>query len=189
MGWGAAWVAAPIFGCVLTVASLSAAASERAATLSLAKVVETPWQELQPAEGTLLGSSFRILVNEEALRWLRRERATPEGAYFVKLNRNAVGDLDTDPDWQRARFEVMRPVAARDGTRNWEFFTFGTLGKISESAGILPEASCLTCHRRRAWRGEPLFVDFYTRGPIRTRPSALTLSETPTATRLVVRGR
>ena len=157
--------------------------------LRLADLEGQPWHELRPKEGSLLGSSFRILVNDAARAWLRREQTTAEGAIFLKLNRSSVSELTGDPEWQRARLEVMRP--AGEGSRSgnsWDFYMLGTLGKASPQGGILPTTQCMSCHRRRSWRGQPLFVDFYAKPDADTTPTRLVIHAEQDTLRVSVSG-
>lgn len=147
--------------------------------LLLTELTAQEWHELQPKEGSLLGSSFRILVNGAARAWLRREQPSPAGAIFLKLNRSNVSDLTGDPEWQRARLEVMRPAPPDSPSGNsWDFFMLGTLGQASPQGGVLPTGNCMGCHRRRSWRGQPLFVDFYAKPDAKTTPARLQVHPT-----------
>jgi hypothetical protein len=70
----------------------------------------------------------------------------------------------------------MRPLEGAGRKKGeWEFFTFGPLGRASPQSTALPEPVCMSCHRRRSWRGEPLFVDFYADPDAGTLPARLTL--------------
>lgn len=113
------------------------------------------WYELLPKDGSLLGKSFRVLANDDALRWLNGKSDRLEHVEFLKLILTVPTDV-SDKKWENARIESAQYKAGE-----WKFYGFGPVRNVAESATPRPPSSCSGCHQRGNFRNEPLFLSLY----------------------------